>query len=103
MRGKRVHLWGDDADQWWITRAERHGLRLHTASARPHRDGTQPRRKRKDRDTTKDTRIRHNYIQFDGLAEITDADAVRDAVATGIGKGRAHGLGLLSLVPIAAA
>ncbi|WP_086820196.1 type I-E CRISPR-associated protein Cas6/Cse3/CasE [Allokutzneria sp. NRRL B-24872] len=103
LRGKRVHLWGEDADQWWNTRAEHHGLHLHTATARPHRDGTQPRPKHRNRDhatRNRDNKIQHNAIQFDGLAEITDIDSVRAAITTGIGKGRAHGLGLLSLAPI---
>ncbi|MFJ6940542.1 type I-E CRISPR-associated protein Cas6/Cse3/CasE [Streptomyces sp. NPDC101132] len=38
-------------------------------------------------------------VAFDGIATITDPDAVRTALTSGIGKGLAYGLGLLSLAP----
>jgi CRISPR system Cascade subunit CasE len=38
--------------------------------------------------------------QFDGLLEVTDADALRAALTSGVGRGKAYGCGLLTLAPI---
>lgn len=38
--------------------------------------------------------------QFDGLLEVTDADALRAALTAGVGRGKAYGCGLLTLAPI---
>lgn len=38
--------------------------------------------------------------QFDGLLEVTDSDALRAALTTGVGRGKAYGCGLLTLAPI---
>lgn len=40
--------------------------------------------------------------QFDGVLRVTDADALRHALAFGIGHGKAFGCGLLTLVPFGA-
>jgi CRISPR system Cascade subunit CasE len=37
---------------------------------------------------------------FDGIAVIKDAELVRAAVQTGIGRGKAYGCGLLSIAPM---
>jgi CRISPR system Cascade subunit CasE len=36
---------------------------------------------------------------FDGVLEVTDADAFRNALAKGIGQGKAYGFGLMSVAP----
>jgi CRISPR system Cascade subunit CasE len=36
---------------------------------------------------------------FDGVLEVTDADAFRNAIASGIGTGKAYGFGLMSVAP----
>lgn len=38
--------------------------------------------------------------QFDGLLEVTDAVALRGALTSGVGRGKAYGCGLLTLAPI---
>lgn len=38
--------------------------------------------------------------QFDGLLEVTDAEALRSALTGGVGRGKAYGCGLLTLAPI---
>ena len=39
-------------------------------------------------------------VQFDGLLEVVDANALRQALTGGIGRGKAYGCGLLTLAPI---
>jgi len=45
--------------------------------------------------------IRLFAVLFDGLLSVTDADKFNDALETGIGHGKAMGLGLLSIAPTA--
>jgi CRISPR system Cascade subunit CasE len=39
-------------------------------------------------------------VLYDGLLTVSDPDAFQDALRTGIGHGKALGLGLLSVVPV---
>ena len=36
-------------------------------------------------------------VQFDGVLQVTDTSALRDALTQGIGKGKAYGCGLMTL------
>ncbi|MEU2032838.1 type I-E CRISPR-associated protein Cas6/Cse3/CasE [Nocardia amamiensis] len=90
--GKLVALRGPDAEQWWTSRAERCGLHLATITATSLNDI-----RGRPKDTDPKTGIRHAATRFDGIATITDPDAVRRAVHEGIGRGKSHGCGLLSL------
>ncbi len=90
--GKLAALTGAAADQWWIERAERSGLALQTATITSLPDLAGRRAK-------SDDRIVHAARRFDGTAVVTDPAALRAAVLTGIGRGKSHGCGLLSLVP----
>lgn len=84
-------LRGADADAWWVSRAAANGLGLRSAAAHPladvRDDGTAKRKRR----------VRHPAVRFEGVAVVADADAVRSAVLAGIGRGKSHGCGLLSL------
>lgn len=40
-------------------------------------------------------------VVFDGVLAIDDPDAVKEAMITGIGRGKGYGFGLLTLVPLA--
>jgi CRISPR system Cascade subunit CasE len=88
--GQVVPLRGATAEQWWHKRAERVGLVLRTALARPLPDA----RGRRD-----GAPVRHAITQFDGVAVIRDSSALVAAVRSGIGRGKSHGCGLLSLLP----
>jgi CRISPR system Cascade subunit CasE len=92
---KVVPLRGADADNWWITRAPSSGLELQSLASRAPGDavgGDNPK-----------TAVRHTLTQFDGVAAVTDADALSNAIVTGIGRGKSHGCGLLSIAPARAA
>jgi CRISPR system Cascade subunit CasE len=90
-----VPLRGVDAEKWWIDRAPGHGLDLQSLISRSPGDavgGDDPKK-----------RVRHALTQFDGVAAVTDADVLTTAIITGIGRGKSHGCGLLSIAPIVTA
>ncbi|MEU3020281.1 MULTISPECIES: type I-E CRISPR-associated protein Cas6/Cse3/CasE [unclassified Nocardiopsis] len=85
-------LHGEDAERWWLDRAERHGLEPHqvlSAGLGPALDPGRSGRRG----------IRLHMTRFDGYAVVTDPDAVRQAVVEGVGRGKSFGCGLLSLAP----
>lgn len=88
--GKLAPLHGHDAEQWWLTRASYCGLQITalTATPQPAITGRRPQ-----------AAIRHNVIRYDGTATITNPDALRHTIHSGVGRGKAHGCGLLSLAP----
>lgn len=45
-------------------------------------------------------RTTHQAVCFEGLLQVTDADAFRETLTMGIGPGKAFGFGLLTVVPI---
>lgn len=93
-------LRGTDAEQWWITRAPAAGLDLQSLSSRSPGDAVgQP----KAGDGAKPAnRVRHALTQFDGVAAVTDPAALTAGIITGIGRGKSHGCGLLSVAPLGA-
>jgi len=91
--GKLSALTGTAAEQWWAERAGRAGLTLHTCTMTSLPDLTGKRAAESERT------IRHAARRYDGIAVITDPDAARAAVLSGIGRGKSHGCGLLSLIP----
>lgn len=92
-----IALHGRHADDWWHRQAERAGLKIWTheshsvATAR----GKTPDKKRPG----KENNVRHHRVRFEGLAEVVAPDALRQALRSGIGKGKAYGAGLLTIAP----
>ncbi|GLU49912.1 type I-E CRISPR-associated protein Cas6/Cse3/CasE [Nocardiopsis ansamitocini] len=84
-------LRGAEADAWWADRAATNGLDLRSAASTGLDDA------RDDGTSTRRRGIKHPVVRFEGTAVIADAEAVRAAVLTGIGRGKSHGCGLLSL------
>ncbi|MFE0104541.1 type I-E CRISPR-associated protein Cas6/Cse3/CasE [Streptomyces sp. NPDC059009] len=91
QRGKRVPVAGDEALAWWQRQAAKAGLASQLVLDLPQPDVLATRGEAK--------RIRLRAIRFEGVATVTDPDALRTAITSGIGQGRAYGLGLLSLAP----
>ncbi|AQS65598.1 type I-E CRISPR-associated protein Cas6/Cse3/CasE [Streptomyces pactum] len=90
-RGRRVPLTGEAALTWWERKAAHAGLTPQLILDTPQPPVLATRGDKK--------RARLNVTRFDGIATITDTHALRQAITTGIGQGRAYGLGLLSIAP----
>jgi CRISPR system Cascade subunit CasE len=86
-----VALLGAEAEEWWTQRAQQAGLLIHTAASTRLRPATSAR--------VHNDAVYHALTRFDGLATVTDPDALGEAILTGIGKGKPYGAGLLSLAP----
>ncbi|MEU9126095.1 type I-E CRISPR-associated protein Cas6/Cse3/CasE [Streptomyces sp. NPDC048506] len=90
-RGRRIPLTGEDAVTWWERQAERAGLTLNLSLDSPQPPVLATRGTNR--------RARLTVTRFDGIATITNPNNLRHAITTGIGQGRAYGLGLLSIAP----
>lgn len=91
---KVVALRGSAADEWWTSRAPGCGLTLQSLMPHALDDAVGgPDRK---------SGIRHAATRFDGVASVADPGALREAILAGVGRGKSHGCGLLSIAPISA-
>ncbi|GAA1748922.1 type I-E CRISPR-associated protein Cas6/Cse3/CasE [Streptomonospora arabica] len=81
-------LRGAEAEAWWHSRARDHGIEPRSLVAHDRHDAF---------DRSRGRRIRHAAVLFQGAAVVTDPAAAREAVRCGIGRGKSHGCGLLSL------
>jgi len=108
-RGRRVPLIGDEAVAWWERKAQAAGLLAQLILDTPQpplladRGTDEDNQPSSDRNTKKEdkrpSRARLSIVRFEGVATVTDPDALRTALAQGIGQGRAFGAGLLSIAP----
>lgn len=92
--GKRSGLHDDEARQGWLLRqGQRHGFAL-MATELGGSGRLRVTQGRRESPITLDT------VLFDGVLQAVDANALRTAWASGIGPGKALGLGMLSLAPL---
>ena len=96
-KGKRVALHDYDTIlAWWTRKTLAAGLDITDQPTRidpaPHSNGTKT-------GPTGTHRITHRASRIEGTAIITDPNALRTTLITGIGAGKAHGLGLLTIAP----
>ncbi len=92
--GKRYGLHDDEARQAWLRRqGERLGF-VVVAAERSASGRLRTPHGGRERTITLDA------VLFDGILQVTDADALRHAWCAGIGPGKAFGLGMLSLAPL---
>lgn len=90
--GKRLGLIGEDAQVSWLRqRSARHGFQVESVLV----TGTEVMKAFKG-----GKRVTLRTATFDGLLLCTDVEMLRDALVQGVGRGKAFGLGLLSLAPI---
>jgi CRISPR system Cascade subunit CasE len=92
-----AYLRETEQTQWLANRAARHGFTVAT-----QHDG-QPNLRLHHRQTQTFNRVAHRVTlttaTYDGVLQITDADALRRTLTSGIGHARAYGCGLLTLAP----
>ncbi|WP_406165161.1 type I-E CRISPR-associated protein Cas6/Cse3/CasE [Streptomyces canus] len=91
-RGTPTALHGPAAALWWQRRAAAAGLAVDDATLTPRPFERSPR-------SAYPRGLHHHLVQIDGLARITDARLLADAVCCGIGRAQSYGAGLLSLAP----
>jgi len=108
--GKRIGLLQVEQQQAWLQRkgAEQHGFRIPRVQAFDAFTSTEavpvPQVVISQEQMIRGRQQGGNLIQvfsvcFDGLLEVTEPARFREALSTGIGHGKALGLGLLSVVP----
>lgn len=125
-RGKRVDLRREAEQLAWLARkGEAGGFRLGQVSVRPGvppgdqaatvpveagagsagvpavqtAPGGRTQGWRTDRNTGDRQRLTFGGVVFEGVLEVTDAEAFRRTLREGIGSGKAYGFGLLSVAP----
>ena len=95
QRGKRVPLAGYDAvRRWWDRKATEAGLTLiggPRIDPAPQPSGTRGAH-----------RVVHRAQRIEGSATVADVAALKRALTEGIGRGKAYGLGLLTLALVRA-
>lgn len=100
-RGKLANLRGNEADLWWLRKAETAGLGSAEVRSSPQPDVLG--RPIKTASTVfegasqGDVGTIHGVTRFEGTAVVTDPGSLRESVLTGIGRARTYGCGLLSL------
>lgn len=82
---------------WLVTRAARQGFVL--AEQRDGRPNLALHRRQTQTFTRGMDRVTLASVTYDGVLEVTDADAFRRALTCGIGHAKAYGCGLLTLAP----
>jgi CRISPR system Cascade subunit CasE len=93
-QGTRVGVYGEEEQRAWLARkGERNGFAVH--ECRVVDGGIQLCRR-----AAGIPPLRHLSADFDGLLEVTDPEQMVNAVASGIGSGKAFGFGLLSLARV---
>jgi CRISPR system Cascade subunit CasE len=107
--GKRLGLLRPEDQQEWIERkAQRHGFSLPRPASI---DASKASRNRIDVRISQEqmfrgyqrsgNAIRIFSVLYDGILAVSETDRFKEALQSGIGHGKAMGLGLLSVAPIA--
>lgn len=99
-RGKRIELRSEEDRIAWLKRkAEASGFRLLSVEINPNVPNLQTATEAKTFGKHEKGRLSFGAAIFNGELEITDAEKFKQALADGIGSGKAYGFGLLSIAP----
>lgn len=93
-KGKRVPVPSDKLSDWLARQSEGAGF-----SAEPKLVSIQPGYMYMNKPRT-DQRTRLRSVRYDGILTVDDPARFREAIARGLGPGKAFGFGLLSVAPI---
>ncbi len=107
LKPMRIPITAEDELLAWLARkGRRGGFRPVNANVisegdlighQPRRDGADPAAD--DASAHRRRRLTFRAVRYEGLLEVTDPDALVQALAQGIGPAKAFGFGLLSLAP----
>lgn len=108
--GQRIEIRGEENQIAWLHRkADQHGFRLVGVRIKPEIADVRARPENKvigwrevNDAVAPKRRMTFAAVAFEGVLEITDADKFKQALADGIGSGKAYGFGLLSIAPAGA-
>lgn len=88
--------------KWLLERQERLGFEV-MSTTRDHELMVHDRRglwfDKRERETGERNRVPLYSVTYDGRLRITDPEALRHALVSGVGKGKAYGCGLMTLAP----
>lgn len=91
--GRRSVVPSSRLSDWWIERTQRIGiqdLEPPGFTTEPTRHGTTP----------SGNKLTIAIARIDGMASVTDPEALRKALHTGVGRARSYGCGLLTIAPL---
>ncbi|MCL2466101.1 MAG: type I-E CRISPR-associated protein Cas6/Cse3/CasE [Micrococcales bacterium] len=95
-RGKRHgHVTVSQQEDWLGSRSETWGFSLVTAEVTGRRHVTFSRR---GPDTAGSVTL--SMATFDGVLQVTDPDALRRSLTSGVGRAKGYGCGLITLAPV---
>lgn len=92
------HVTEDQQRTWLADRAASHGFGIVSASNGA--EALMVSHRQRERFRRGDTTVTIATAQFDGVLEVSDADAFRHTLGFGIGRAKGFGCGLLTIAPI---
>lgn len=105
---KRVELRTDkERTEWLVRQGESLGFQIARLKIEPAvrnvisaREEKISFEKRENGAADKKHKVTYGSVVFEGVLTVSDADKFREALANGIGQGKAYGFGLLSVAPV---
>ena len=92
-RGKVLaHVKVEQQEKWLLERAQKHGFLLEKDGFSVKKRGVLAFKKGPER-----RQVTLGYCEYEGVLKVTDADLFRTVLTEGIGRGKAYGLGLLTI------
>lgn len=98
-RGKIIPVPLDELNSFFMNRAKINGFSVEKDEFRII-NKTEELFERVDIDASKKTKINLVSATYDGILTITDLDLFKNALIKGIGKKKAYGFGLLTIIPL---
>ena len=89
-----AHITAEHQRLWLLQKAPRHGFRLTPDSF----DVTESRWRTFRKGAERNRRVTLLSATYEGTLEVTDAEKFRETLAAGIGRGKAYGMGLLTVM-----
>lgn len=100
-RGKRVPIVGiANLEGWFTTRAPNWGLAVSEGEFWVANKSTASFRRRNPDNAEHFNQVQLSKIRYDGEATVTDPEALKTSLQTGVGSGKAYGCGLLTVAPV---